>query len=119
MASPTLKVFTDANFYSEINNSDIPAIVDFWAPWCGPCRQIAPIFEKVASLPEYADKIIFGKMNVDENTEIPGKMGILGIPTFKIYKKGQGGEDVVVVATKSGMMNEAALCAFIDTALAA
>lgn len=112
-----MQEITDANFYSEINNADVPVIIDFWAPWCGPCRTFGPTFEKVAQLPQYQNKIIFRKMNVDESSQVPGKMGILGIPTVKIVKKGQSSDDVVVVASKSGALDEHALCAFIDAAL--
>ncbi|HDG98192.1 MAG TPA: thioredoxin, partial [Desulfobacterales bacterium] len=74
-----LKV-TDDNFEQEIINSDIPALVDFWAEWCGPCKMVSPIVEELAK--EYDGKVKVGQMNVDENRQTPAKYGIRAIPTL-------------------------------------
>ena len=80
-------VFTDQNFSSDVLKSKIPVLVDFWAEWCGPCRMLGPIVEKIAK--DYAGKIKVGKMNVDENPDTPGSLGIQGIPTIMIFKNGE------------------------------
>lgn len=78
--------FTDANWQSEVLGSAVPVIIDFWAPWCGPCRMLAPTIDKIAN--DFAGKIKVGKMNTDENQEIPGSLGISAIPTVLVYKDG-------------------------------
>ncbi len=79
--------FTDANFGDEVLNSDTPVVVDFWAPWCGPCKMIAPIVEELAS--EYDGRVKVGKVNTDENQQISGQLGIMSIPTVMIFKNGE------------------------------
>ncbi len=81
------KVFTDANFQAEVLQSAQPVLVDFWAEWCGPCRMLGPVVEKIAAA--NAGKITVGKMNVDENLNTPSKYGIQGIPTIIFFKGGQ------------------------------
>jgi thioredoxin 1 len=81
--------FTDANWGSEVLESAVPVMVDFWAPWCGPCRMLAPTIEKLAG--ELGDKVKIGKMNTDENQETPGGLRISAIPTVLIF---QGGKEV-------------------------
>jgi thioredoxin 1 len=81
------KVFTDANFQAEVLQSAQPVLVDFWAEWCGPCRMLGPVVEKIAAA--NAGKITVGKMNVDENPNTPSKYGIQGIPTIIFFKGGQ------------------------------
>jgi thioredoxin 1 len=100
---------TDAQFAEEVLNSDIPVIVDFWAPWCGPCKMIAPVLEDIAA--EYAGKVKVVKLNVDENQETAPKYNVRGIPTLLIVK---GGE---VVATKVGAVSKSQLVEFVNGAI--
>ncbi|HOG24206.1 MAG: Thioredoxin [Candidatus Omnitrophica bacterium ADurb.Bin292] len=87
------KVFTDANFQTEVLQSAQPVLVDFWAEWCGPCRMLGPVVEKIAAA--NAGKITVGKMNVDENPGTPSKYGIQGIPTIIFFKGGQPVQQLV------------------------
>jgi thioredoxin 1 len=80
-------IFTDANWQDEVENYSGLVMVDFWATWCGPCQMVVPIIDELAK--EYEGKAKIGKMNVDENKEIPTKMGIQGIPAIKFFKNGQ------------------------------
>ena len=81
------KIFTDTDFKTEVLESAQPVLVDFWAEWCGPCRMLAPVVEKVATA--NAGRLVVGKMNVDENQETPQHYGIQGIPTLLIFKSGE------------------------------
>jgi|SRR3990167_11117975 len=81
------KIFTDQNFQDEVIKSDTPALVDFWAPWCAPCRMVSPIIEELAK--EYEEKLKVGKVNVDENPNSASQFGIMSIPSILIFKKGQ------------------------------
>ena len=87
------KVFTDGNFQTEVLSSKTPVLVDFWAEWCGPCRMLAPVVEKIAHA--NAGKLVVGKMNVDENPGTPQKYGIQGIPTLILFKDGEAVQQVV------------------------
>jgi len=109
MSSDSIKYVTDSSFESDVLKSPHPVLVDYWAEWCGPCKMIAPILEEVSK--DYAGRLTVAKMNVDENQQIPAKMGIPGIPTLMIFK---GGE---LVATKVGALPKAQLTAFIDSHL--
>ncbi len=97
MADNVLEV-TDANFESVILKSDVPALVDFWAEWCAPCRAIAPLVEEIAQ--EYGGKIKVAKLNVDENPSTPGKYGVRGIPTLILFKEGQVVDQIVGAVPK-------------------
>ncbi len=81
-----VKEFTDGNWKTEVLESPIPVVVDFWAPWCGPCRMLAPTIEKLAG--EYQGKVKVGKMNTDENQDTPGSLRISAIPTVLVFEKG-------------------------------
>lgn len=107
MANELIKNTTDASFEADVLKSATPVLVDYWAEWCGPCKQIAPILDEMATT--YAGKLKITKMNVDENREIPAKFGIRGIPTLILFKGGN------VVATKVGALAKSQLTAFIDS----
>ncbi len=92
------KIFTDANFNDEVINAEGLVVVDFWAPWCGPCQMIGPIIEDLAN--KYEGKVIIGKMNVDENQEIPMKFEIQGIPAIKFFKDGELVDELVGAQSK-------------------
>ena len=96
MASDKLKTLTDSNFDQEIKSG--VTLVDFWAEWCGPCRRIAPIVEQLAG--EYEGRASVGKLNVDENPNIPGRFMIRGIPTLLLFKDGQLADTLVGLAPK-------------------
>lgn len=89
---------SDATFEQDVLKANIPVLVDFWAPWCGPCRMIAPIVEQLAE--EYAGKLIVAKMNTDENPQTPSRYGIRGIPTLIFFKNGKEVDRVVGVRPK-------------------
>lgn len=79
--------FTDGNFQTEVLDSDVPVLVDFWAPWCGPCRMLAPTVDAISE--EYAGRVKVGKVNTDENPQIATQHGIQSIPTLMVFKGGQ------------------------------
>lgn len=87
------KVITDSNFQSDVLGVPGPVLVDFWAEWCGPCRMLGPVIEKIAAA--NAGKITVGKLNVDENKETPQKYGIQGIPTMLFFKNGEVAKQLV------------------------
>lgn len=99
MTSEKVVTFSDANFDREVLQSDVPVLVDFWATWCGPCKNIAPLIDAAAD--EYAGKIKVGKVNVDENQATPGKYGVRGIPTLVLFKGGVVVDQIVGAVPKS------------------
>lgn len=98
------KQFTDSNFESEVLKSDKPVLVDFWAEWCGPCRMVGPIVEEIAK--DYDGKVSVGKMNVDENMDIPSKYGIRSIPTLMIFKNGELVDKIVGAVPKANILGK-------------
>jgi len=96
----TVKV-SDSSFKADVIDSETPVLVDFWAEWCGPCKQIGPALEELAD--EMGDKMKVAKVNIDDDPETPGKFHVRGIPTLMIFKGGQ------VVATKVGVMSKTKL----------
>lgn len=90
--------FTDENFKAEVIESGEPVLVDFWAPWCGPCRLIAPTIEELAG--DYAGKARIGKMNTDENRQTPSEYQVSAIPTVILFKNGQPVEKFVGITPK-------------------
>ncbi len=103
------KAVTDSSFETDVINSQTPVIVDFWAEWCGPCKQIAPALEELAS--EMSDKLVVAKINIDENPSTPSKFGVRGIPTLMLFKDGQ------VAATKIGAMPKSKLVEWVNSVL--
>ncbi|HED07964.1 MAG TPA: thioredoxin [Ignavibacteria bacterium] len=90
---------TDENFESEVLNSDLPVLIDFWAAWCGPCRMIAPLVEELAG--EYEGKIKIGKLDVDNNQQTAIKYGVRSIPTLLVFKNGEVKDTIIGAVPKS------------------
>ncbi|PIU28808.1 thioredoxin [Candidatus Woesebacteria bacterium CG07_land_8_20_14_0_80_44_9] len=96
-------ILTDENFKKEVLEANLPVLVDFWAPWCGPCQTAGPVIEELAK--EHEGKIKVGKLNVDENPQIGQKYGILSIPTVIIFKNGEEVKRQVGFVGKEGYIN--------------
>lgn len=94
---------SDRQFQAEVVNSDTPVVLDFWAPWCGPCKMISPILEQIAE--HYGDKIKICKINIDDNEETAMKYGVRGVPTLMIFKDGENKETKVGVVQKSQLIS--------------
>lgn len=111
MASPNVREFTDANFEQEVLQASEPVLVDFWAPWCGPCMKLGPTIDQLAE--EFAGRVRVGKMNIDENMMKAGALGIRSIPTIMVFKGGKMQRQHVGLASKAdlGKMLDEALAA--------
>ncbi|MDH5859202.1 thioredoxin TrxA [Lampropedia aestuarii] len=109
MSNALITHITDGSFKAEVLESSTPVLLDFWAEWCGPCKQIAPVLDELAAA--YQGKLVIKKVNVDENREVPAKYGIRGIPTLMLFKDGE------VAATNVGAGSKAQIQSFIDGAL--
>lgn len=100
---------TDASFAQDVLQSDLPVLIDFWAPWCGPCKMIGPVIDELAT--EYAGKLKFVKMNVDDNPATPSQFGVRSIPNLMIFKAGAVADQII------GAVPKAQLIKSIDRAL--
>jgi thioredoxin 1 len=100
------KNVTDASFEADVLKNDKPVVVDYWAEWCGPCRQVSPVLEEIAS--EHADKIDVVKLNVEENPVTSQRYGILNIPTLSVFKDGEVVKEIVGARPKSALLRELA-----------
>lgn len=107
----TTKHLSDAEFDAAVSGSKEPILVDFWAEWCGPCKQLSPILDEVAS--ELSDQVTIAKVNIDDNPESPQKYGVRGIPTLILFKDGKP------VATKVGSMPKSQLLDWLKSVIAA
>lgn len=92
---------TDATFQKEVLESKVPVLVDFWAPWCGPCQMVGPIIEQLAG--DYDGRVLVAKVNTDENPAIPGEYGIMGIPTMIVFNGGKEVERMVGARPKKSL----------------
>jgi thioredoxin 1 len=110
MATDNILHITDSNFDQEVMKSSTPVLVDFWAPWCGPCKAIAPILEQLAG--EYAGRLKVVKVNVDDNPQAPQRFGVRGIPNLLIVKDGAVKDQII------GAVPKAQLVKAVDTAIA-
>ena len=97
-----VKEISDSDFESEVVNSDLPTLVDFWAPWCGPCKSIAPVLEELAR--EYEGKVKFVKVNVDDNPRAPTNFNVRGIPNLVLFKAGKVVDQIVGAVPKDQLI---------------
>ena len=97
-----MQTVTDASFKTDVLDADLPVLVDFWAPWCGPCRAVAPVLEQLDA--ELAGRLKIVKLNVDENSEVAGALGVRSIPTLVVFKGGKAVEGAVGALSKAQML---------------
>ena len=97
------KSITDENFENEVIKSSVPIVVDFWAEWCGPCKQIGPVLEEISE--EMKDQVIIAKHNIDEEPNTPTKYGVRGIPTMLLFKDGELKATKVGATTKTNILS--------------
>ncbi len=97
-----VKQVSDESFDSEVLKNDLPVLIDFWAPWCGPCKAIAPVVEELAK--EYAGRLKVVKMNVDDNPQTPSRYGVRGIPNLIVFKGGQVQDQIVGAVPKAQLV---------------
>lgn len=105
--SDNIIAVTDETFEELVLNESKPVVLDFWAEWCGPCRALATIFEQVAA--EHSEKVVFAKLNIDDNPQTPSKYGVMSIPTLILFKNGH------VEETKMGLLTKPQLIAFLES----
>lgn len=96
--------FTDATFQAEVIGKDQVTVVDLWAEWCGPCKMMTPIIDELST--EYEGKAVIGKLNVDDNPEVPTQYNVRGIPTFLIFKNGELKDKIVGATTKQALKDK-------------
>lgn len=109
MSSELIVHTSDANFEKDVLNAELPVLLDFWAPWCGPCKMIAPLLDEVAA--EFEGRLKVVKINIDENEQTPVRFSVRGIPTLMVFK---GGE---LAATKVGALAKGQLTAFVNASI--
>ena len=100
------KTTTDKNFNDDVTKNLMPTLVDFWAEWCGPCKQLSPVVDEIAK--EMQNSVEVFKINIDENPEIPSKMGVRGIPTLMLFKNGK------LISSKVGVMPKTVIKSWIE-----
>ena len=106
MTDTATRVITDDSFATDVLASDKPVIVDFWAPWCGPCKMVAPILEDIAT--EHSASVVVAKMNVDENPKTPAQYGITSIPTLNVYSGGELVKTIIGTKPKAALLADLA-----------